>query len=206
MLQVRNCASRLPAGTSILLAISKGDNLIMRSLVLALLVLSLSGFVQAQEKKAPVTLKSILLEQLRTTHDTKDWFVDANTAVAGLTAEQANWKDGSGNHSVGQLAYHLVFWNKRELAKFKGQTPEKFSGNNDETFDKFDAKQWTDTVQQLDQVMKDLEKLVESADDKQLSEWASEIAHIGTHNAYHVGQIVFVRKLQKSWDPAKGVK
>jgi uncharacterized damage-inducible protein DinB len=178
----------------------------MRSLVLALLVLSLSGFVQAQEKKAPVTLKSILLEQLRTTHDTKDWFVDANTAVAGLTAEQANWKDGSGNHSVGQLAYHLVFWNKRELAKFKGQTPEKFSGNNDETFDKFDAKQWTDTVQQLDQVMKDLEKLVESADDKQLSEWASEIAHIGTHNAYHVGQIVFVRKLQKSWDPAKGVK
>jgi hypothetical protein len=32
------------------------------------------------------------------------------------------------------------------------------------------------------------------------------IAHIGAHNAYHIGQIVFVRKEQGSLDPAKGVK
>ncbi len=174
--------------------------------LLAWFTLAASPHAQSQEKKAPVTLKSILLEQLRTTHNAKDWFVDANTAVAGLTPEQASWKDGSGNHSVGQLAYHLVFWNQRELAKFKGQTQAQFSGNNEETFDKFDAKQWSSVVQQLDQVMADLEKTVEAADDKHLQEWASEIAHIGTHNAYHVGQIVFVRKLQGSWDPNKGVK
>jgi hypothetical protein len=29
---------------------------------------------------------------------------------------------------------------------------------------------------------------------------------ICTHNAYHVGQIVYVRKLQGSWNPEKGVK
>ncbi|MBZ5598161.1 MAG: DinB family protein [Acidobacteriia bacterium] len=170
-----------------------------------LLVLSLSGYVGAQEQKAS-TLKSILLEQLRTTHNTKDWFVDANTAVAGLTAEQASWTDGKGNHSVGQLAYHLVFWNRQTLAKFKGETPEKFSGNNDETFNKFDAKQWADTVKQLDEVMVEWEKAVEAADDKKLAAEASTIAHIGTHNAYHIGQIVFVRKEQGSWDPEKGVK
>jgi hypothetical protein len=51
-----------------------------------------------------------------------------------------------------------------------------------------------------------LEGVVEAADDKQLAAWASEIAHIGTHNAYHIGQIVFVRKEQGSWDPEKGVK
>ena len=84
--------------------------------ILVFLVLSISLFAQAQEKKAPVTLRSILLEQLRTTHNSKDWFVDVNTAVAGLTPEQASWKQGAGNHSVGQLAYHLVFWNERELA------------------------------------------------------------------------------------------
>jgi hypothetical protein len=54
--------------------------------------------------------------------------------------------------------------------------------------------------------MTDLEKVVEGADEKQLQSCASEIAHIGTHNAYHVGQIVLVRKLQGSWDPNKGVK
>ena len=61
-------------------------------------------------------------------------------------------------------------------------------------------------MKQLDEVMTELEKVVESASEDQLRTWASEIAHIGTHNAYHVGQIIFIRKLQHAWDPAKGVK
>ena len=32
------------------------------------------------------------------------------------------------------------------------------------------------------------------------------IAHVGAHNAYHIGQILYVRKLQGVWDPNKGVK
>lgn len=177
----------------------------MKSSVIMFMLL-VAGAVLAQEQKKPVNLRTILLDQLRTTHNTKEWFVDANTAVSGLTAEQASWKDGKGNHSVGQLAYHLVFWNRRELAKFKGEPPEKFSGNNEETFDKFDAKQWQATVQQLDQVMKDLEHFIETADDSQLQKWAPEFSHIATHNAYHIGQMIFVRKLQGVWDPEKGVK
>lgn len=172
------------------------------------LLLSLCSVSGAQDKaaKPPATLRSILLEQLKTTHNAKDWFVDGNTAVAGLTAEQANWTDGKGNHSVGQLAYHIVFWNQQVLSKLKGETPAKFSGNNDETFNNFDSKKWIETVQQMDQVMKDLEKFVETADEEKLQKSASTIAHIGTHNAYHIGQIVFVRKEQGSWDSEKGVK
>jgi len=180
----------------------------MKQLVF-LLLLSLPFQALAQDnqaQKAPTTLRGILLEQLRSTHNQKEWFVPANTAVEGLTAEQAKWTDGSGNHSVGQLANHLVFWNSQELAKFKGEQPAKFSGNNDETFNSFDAKQWNATVQQLDKVLTDWEKAVEAADEKKLETWASTIAHIGTHNAYHVGQIIFVRKEQGSWDPSKGVK
>jgi uncharacterized damage-inducible protein DinB len=173
--------------------------------IIVFLLLSLPFHAYAENPK-PTTLRGILLEQLRTTHNEKDWFVPISVAVEGLTAEQATWKDGSGNHSVGQLTNHLLFWNRQELAKFTGQPPEKFSGNNDETFNNFDSKKWNDTVKQLDQVMTDLEKFVETADEKKLEASASEIAHIGTHNAYHVGQIVFVRKLQGSWNPEKGVK
>jgi uncharacterized damage-inducible protein DinB len=176
----------------------------MRKL-LVFVVLSLCFAAYAQDQKTP-TLRSILLEQLKTTHNEKDWFVPINVAVEGMTAEQATWKDGSGNHSVGQLTNHLLFWNKRELDKFKGLPEQKFSGNNEETFNDFDTKKWNDTVKQLDQVMTELEKLVETADEKKLASWASEMAHIGTHNAYHVGQIIFVRKLQGSWNPEKGVK
>jgi uncharacterized damage-inducible protein DinB len=160
----------------------------------------------AQNKKPPTTLRGVLLEQLKTTHDAEDWFVPARIAVDGLTAEQARWSPGKGNHSVGQLAYHLWFWNTRELADFKGEKAAAFSGNNEETFDNFSDAQWNDLVKKLDQVMTDWEKAVESADDTKLSEKASLVAHVGAHNAYHIGQMIYVRKLQGVWNPAQGVK
>jgi uncharacterized damage-inducible protein DinB len=168
----------------------------------------LPSMLQAQtpQPKPPTTLKGVLLEQLRTTHNVKDWFVPANTAVEGLTAQQARWTDGKGNHSVGQLTYHLVFWNRSELAKFKGEKAPAFSGNNEETFNNFNADQWNDLVHQLDQVMTGWEKAVEAADDKTIAQNASLIAHVGAHNAYHIGQIILVRKAEGAWDPAKGVK
>ena len=173
-----------------------------RLAICGLLLLAVPVFAQ---NKKPATLREVLLAELKSTHGEAEWFVPANTAVKGLTAEQANWTDGKGNHSVGQLAYHLVFWNRRNLQVLKGEKPEKFSGNNDETFDKFDAKTWNETVQQLDEVMKELEKWVETADEGKLKENAQVFTHISTHNAYHVGQIIYVRKEQGSWDPKNGV-
>ncbi len=174
-----------------------------RFLILGLV--ALSPVVSAQTPQAP-TLRSILLEELKTTHNEKDWFVPVNTALEGLTPAQASWTDGKGNHSAGQLANHLLFWNEQQLAKLKGEVPPQFSGDNEETFNNFDAKTWTTTVQRLDHVLTELEKLVEKADDAQLKSWASTLSHIATHNAYHTGQIIFVRKQQGAWDPAKGVK
>lgn len=162
--------------------------------------------MSAQTQSQPATLRSLLLHELRTTHTEAQWFVPINTAVQGLTAEQANWQPPAGGHSAGQVAYHLLFWNRRNLNNLRGIKNEKFTGDNTETFDKFDSKQWADVVSQLDQVMTDLEKLVETADDRQLAKWANTIGNLCTHNAYHTGQIVYVRKLQGAWDPDKGVK
>jgi uncharacterized damage-inducible protein DinB len=177
--------------------------MIKRVQIFLLLLLAIP--VHAQDKK-PTTLREILLAELRSTHNNEDWFVPANIAVKGLTAEQASWTDGKGNHSVGQLAYHLVYWNRRNLARLKGEQLDKFSGNNDETFDKFDSKSWNETIQQLDSVMNELEKWVETADEPKLKESAQVFTHISTHNAYHIGQIILVRKEQGSWDPKNGVK
>ena len=172
----------------------------------AVLALAFSSISSAQNQQQPATLRSILLHELETTHNKADWFVPINTAVDGLTPEQANWQPPNGGHSAGQLTYHLLFWNRLNLERLEGKSSGKFTGNNDETFTKFDDKQWSDTVKQLDQVMTGLEKLVETADDKKLASMATTIANICTHNAYHVGQIVYVRKLQGSWNPEKGVK
>ncbi len=174
------------------------------ALILSLVSLSLATLAQEKDKKA-TSLKTVLLEQLRTTHNQAEWFVPFTVAVDGVTPEQANWTDGKGNHSIGQLTYHLLFWDRWALAKFKGEEPEKYSGNNDDTFTKFDTKHWNATAQELDKVMAEWEKAVEAADDAKLKEEASVIAHVGAHNAYHIGEIVMVRKEQGSWNPAKGV-
>lgn len=153
-----------------------------------------------------VTLKSILLEQLKTTHNIKDWFVPPTLAVAGLTAEQANWKDSSENHSIAQLTTHLIFWNKQSLDKFNGVKPDAFGGDNKETFSPVNDKSWAATTQRLDSVLTALEEVVKNVDDKKLQEIASTVAHIGTHNAYHTGQILYIRKMKGWWDDNNGVK
>jgi uncharacterized damage-inducible protein DinB len=178
----------------------------MRRVFLLLLLAAPFHTFGQDQTKPPATLKSIVLEQLRTTHNVEDWFVPISIAVEGLTAEQAKWIPGNGGHSVGQLANHLLFWDTDALARFKGEPQPKFDGNNNETFNNFDSKQWAETVRKLNQVLTDWEKAVEAADDKKIEQNASLIAHVGAHNAYHVGQILYVRKLQGSWDASKGVK
>ena len=161
----------------------------------------------------PVTLRSLLLSELHSTHDKAEWFTPIQAAVAGVTAEQAKWVppnaqgkiDPNANHSVGMLAYHLVFWNENALARLRGEKPAS-PGNNDETFNDFDAARWDEIMQRLDRVMKELEASVEKMPEEKLALKAPLISHISTHNAYHTGQILYVRKLQGSWNPEKGVK
>lgn len=180
------------------------SRIFMKTLLFSL-ALAFAAPAVAQQKPA-ATLRSVLVEQLRSTHSKSESFVCLNVAVANLSAAQANWTDGKGNHSVGQLTYHLLFWTRRDLQRFRGETPAKFDGNNDRTFTDFDPKQWDDTVRQLDRTLTEIEELTASATEAQLAEWASTLATISTHNAYHIGEIVMVRKEQGVWDPNKGVK
>lgn len=172
---------------------------------IAILLLLLAAIPLSAQEKKPATLRELLLAELRSTHTTADWFVPGNTAVKGMTAKQASWSDSKGNHSVGQIAHHLVFWNKWSLERLKGST-EKYNGTNDETFTKFDSKTWNETVRQFDEVMIEIGKWVETADEAKLKDSAQTISTICTHNAYHIGQIIYVRREQGSWDPNMGVK
>ncbi|MFL6520109.1 MAG: DinB family protein [Chthoniobacterales bacterium] len=159
----------------------------------------------AETPAAAPTLKSVLLEQLMTTHAQEDWFVPVNIAIQGLTAEQAAWKDETDNHSIAQLVNHLIFWNKQQLAKFNGEKPAPVSDNR-ETFTGLDKATWEASVKTIDEVLTAWEKAIQDADDAKLSKWYGTIARISTHNAYHTGQIIYIRKMKGNWDPAKGVK
>ena len=64
-------------------------------LAFASLLLSASVAI-AQNSSATPTLKSVLLDQLKETHNEEAWFVPVKIAIEGLTPEQAAWKDCGG--------------------------------------------------------------------------------------------------------------
>jgi uncharacterized damage-inducible protein DinB len=175
-----------------------------KCIVLLVLFLAVSSFAQDNAAtKPPATVKSILLMQLRETHNQKNWFVSEKEATAELTPEQAAWSDGK-NHSVGQLVHHLAYWNSFNLATYKGENPKAPADNND-TF-KFDPKDWDATLKDYDTVMNEWEQIVEKADDATLAKLAPLVAHTAAHNAYHIGEIIAVRKEHNMWNPELGVK
>jgi DinB superfamily len=170
-----------------------------------ILLIALTPIVKSQTVQ-PLTLKQVLLNQLKTTHNKEEWFAPLNIAIEGITAEQANWKEKGADHSIAELTTHIIFWNQEELSKFLGQPGPKNSGDNNETFSSVTAESWPSTVKKADSVMINWENAIAAADEKKLEAWYEIIGHISTHNAYHTGQIVYIRKVQGSWNPAKGVK
>lgn len=170
------------------------------------LIFVLLFFFSCSEQKDNPSVKTLLLEQLRNSHTEKDWYVPLNIALQGLTPDQANWMDSTQNHSICQLVSHLIFWNKRILIAFQGNTPSDFNDNNDETFLKFCQNDWEASVSKLDSIQTAWEHAVENASDEQLKEWSSSIANISSHNAYHTGQIIYIRKKNNWWDNSMGVK
>ncbi len=163
-----------------------------------------------------MTAKEFLLEQLSSTRNTKNWFVSISDAVAGLSVEQAKWHDGSGNHSVWQIVNHLIFWNGRLLMRFRGGIPPPMEGDNDGTFlgDLAGEAEWKGAVKKIDDILGEFETRLRNTDDSFLMQkaikdyeytWYDLFAQMTIHNAYHIGQIVSLRKQQGSWDSKQGV-
>src|SRR5450631_2337359 len=98
-----------------------------------ILLLSLINSSKSQTSQ-PLTLKQVMVNQLKTTHNKEEWFAPLNVAIDGITAEQANWKEKGADHSIAELTTHIIFWNQQELSKFLNQAEPKYSGDNNETF------------------------------------------------------------------------
>jgi uncharacterized damage-inducible protein DinB len=163
-----------------------------------------------------LTAKELILEQFSATHNQKNWFVPFTDAVAGLTAKQAAWKDQSGNHSIWGIVNHLIFWNGRWLIRLKGDVPPKMEIENEGTFSEgtSDEIAWKGSINKLDEILTGIESRLKDMPDEILDKeafpgyegsWYDMFAQMTIHNAYHIGQIVHLRKQQGSWNQAHGV-
>ena len=155
--------------------------------------------MSCSENNSNAELKSLLVQQLKNSHTDQNWFVPTKIAIEGLTSEQTNWKDSTGNHSIGELVSHLTFWNEMNLKAFKGEDMSDFKVNNETTFKKYTDVEWKNLMLKLDSIQTEWERVTENATDEQLTEWSTEIVNMAAHNAYHTGQIIYIRKQHGWW-------
>jgi len=162
-----------------------------------------------------MTQKEVILEQFTSIHNQKSWFVAINDALSDLTPESASWNGGVENHSIWQIVHHLIFWNERWLKRFQGAGIPKMEGDNKATFSLASSKEdWEKSVKHVDTVLADWYNAINDKDEAELAKpvfegepdpWYSYLHTLAMHNAYHIGQIVTLRKLQGLWDPDQGV-
>ena len=157
--------------------------------------------------------KDVILEQFNACYDENAWFVSLKAVLDGVTADQARWKPENVDTSIWQTVNHIIFWTERWLKRYRGELNEPQDVDNDTTFESA-GTDWNATLQKLDAVMDEWRQNLETIDDDKLSSpvnaqytaaWASPLGHQNIHNAYHIGQILLLRKLQGTWDPSKGV-
>lgn len=170
----------------------------MRKSILSLIVITVT--LGCASKEHGTGVKSLLVDLMEKNHTEQHWYVPTKVALEGITAEQSNWRDSTENHSIGELVSHLVYWNEIYLRAFKGEDMTDFKVDNETTFLVHSEKEWQILTNKLDSIQTEWEPLILEATDEQLREWSKEIANIQAHNAYHTGQIIYIRKLNGWWN------
>jgi uncharacterized damage-inducible protein DinB len=153
----------------------------------------------------------MFLEQLEIHCYENEWFASMDQALHGVSAAEAAWTSSGNSNSIWQIVNHLIFWNEDVIHRIKGtENPQKAEAN-EETFgnpgDPDDEIGWSQTVQRLNEVMKNLKTVIAHLDDETLkvpyapnrSSIERLLSNIMMHDTYHIGQIVLLRKLQSSW-------
>ncbi len=81
-------------------------------------------------------VRTLLLQQWASCLDKEDWFPPLEKVLENVTFEQALWKPADGAmNSIWELVCHLLFYEKRYLMRFLGETAnEPKAENNESTF------------------------------------------------------------------------
>jgi uncharacterized damage-inducible protein DinB len=153
----------------------------------------------------------LLLHGWDSCYEKEDWYPPLTDALKELTAEQANWRPvGEHVNTIWENVHHLIFYKERLLKRMTGEESDYPEGlTNDDTFIVGITSEgnWQETLARL--------KSVHQGIRAQIADWKKEdfeyvypnrthsvgrwVNSLISHDAYHSGQIIFIRKLQGSW-------
>ena len=160
---------------------------------------------------AAVGLRELVADHIHTTLEDEEWQWQPplRGALRGLTAAEAAWKPAPPRHSIWQIVRHLILWKRGVLDAWNGDPPDGA---------KLDAADWQEAGGSAADWERDRRTLLEiseqfltrakALDDASLSHrlpWYKDgpaqalgmrLVRTTTHDAYHAGQIMYLRALQ----------
>lgn len=151
-------------------------------------------------------VKTLLLQQWASCLDQEDWFPPLEKVLEDVTFEQAIWKPVDSMNSIWELVCHLLFYEKRLLMRFLGETDNEPQAEDNKSTFRLPAEtiqNWKETKQEYAYVHRELEKILAKSEEEDLyrpipgeRSLVLELKSLAMHDAYHIGQIVFLTKMQ----------
>jgi uncharacterized damage-inducible protein DinB len=156
-----------------------------------------------------VHAKDLLSDQLLANANDPSWYDPFSDSVKNLLEEQAFWKPDANCNSIAEIVQHLLYWNETWQIRYKKSHVNAVPsiGDNNKSFVIPENANFIHLKERLLEVLLQWQELL--TEEKLESEvngfpvpakWWEIIGNVATHNAYHIGQIIFIRKLQKSWE------
>lgn len=155
-----------------------------------------------------VHAKDVLSDQLLANANDPSWYIPFSQSVENLSEEQAFWKPDEGSFSIAEIVQHLIYWNQSWQTRYQEgnvnaippllSNKDSFIFPENQTF--IDVKSQLVDVLLRWQGLLTVEKVESNVEGFPVNaQWWGIIANLTTHNAYHIGQIMYIRKLLKSW-------
>ncbi|MET3696556.1 DinB family protein [Bacillus oleivorans] len=157
-------------------------------------------------------VKDILTDQFLANANDASWYRPFSESVEDLTEEQALWKPNENCLSIAEIVQHLIYWNQCWQTRYIESSIDSAPSiaDNIESFkipENITFKELKETL--LDVLLRwdglltteKIESDVIGFSEK--AKWWQILGNSTTHNAYHIGQIIFIRKLQNSWKTDK---
>lgn len=152
----------------------------------------------------------VLMNQLLANTNDPSWHIPFKQSVEHLTEDEAFWTPANDSHSIVEIIQHLLYWNETWQTRYRESRVDAVPsiGDNHKSFIIPDNATFAELRDRLLMVLLRWQELLSATKLEQEvngfpepAKWWEIVSNAATHNAYHIGQIAYIRKLQKSCTP-----
>lgn len=158
--------------------------------------------------------KQIALHLWDTAYNVEGWHPPLKDALHEVNSQQALWRADANAHSIWELLNHIICYKDRFLCRLEGKTFDPAITDNEQTFRRglgSTEEEWLERLSHLEKLQASIRNKIDAVDDADFDRPLpdapvdSQILSLTSHDSYHTGQIMFIRKLQRSWPQTRDV-